>query len=108
MTEWQARGAVVRTAAGELALGLPSLRFAWFRDRLPYLYSYCAFLVTAHLFVLAHLNDMEPFFGVGSSLAVFSTAMLMTNQRLLVLYSAGDEFLSWKRRGVGRSSHPGE
>ena len=26
MTEWQARGAVVRTAAGELALGLPSGR----------------------------------------------------------------------------------
>jgi signal transduction histidine kinase len=70
-----------------LVLGLPSLRFAWFRDRLPYLYSYCAFLVTAHLFVLAHLNDMGPFFGVGSSLAVFSTAMLMTNQRLLVLYA---------------------
>jgi signal transduction histidine kinase/CheY-like chemotaxis protein len=70
-----------------LALGLPSLRFAWFRDRLNYLYSICAFLVTAHLFVLAHLNHMEPFFGVGSTLAVFSTAMLMTSQRLLVWYS---------------------
>jgi hypothetical protein len=27
---------------------------------------------------------------------------------LLDLYSDGDEFLSWKRRGVGRSSHPEE
>ena len=74
--------------AAFLALGLPSLRFAWFRDRLGYLYSICAFMVTTHLFVLAHVNDMEAFYGVGSTLAVFSTAMLMSSQRLLVGYAA--------------------
>ena len=67
-----------------LALGLPSLRFPWFRDRLPYLYSAGAFLVTMHLFVLAHVNDMEAFYAVGSTLAVFSTAMLMNSRRMLL------------------------
>ena len=71
-----------------LAVGLPSLRFPWFRDRLAYLYSACAFLVTTHLFLLAHANDMEAFFGVGSALAIFSTAMLMNSRRLLVIYAA--------------------
>ena len=74
--------------AAFLGLGLPSLRVAWFRDRLGYLYSICAFMVTTHLFVLAHVNDMEAFYGVGSTLAVFSTAMLMSSQRLLVGYAA--------------------
>jgi signal transduction histidine kinase len=79
---WWAIGAIF------LALGLPSLRFAWFRDRLAYLYSFPAFLVTTHLFVLAHANGMEAFYGVGSTLAVFTTAMLMNSRRLLVVYAA--------------------
>ncbi len=58
------------------------------RQRLRLLHLACSWLVTLQLFVLASLNDMHPFYAVGSMLAVLATASLLPSQRAFVSYSA--------------------
>ena len=72
--------------ASFLALGLPALFSPWFRARLSYLYIGGCTLVTVHQCVLAHLNDMQPFFATGSSLAILATTMLVQRRGLLTAY----------------------
>ena len=43
--------------------------------------------VTLHLFLLAHLNGMQPFYGVGSALAVLATAIFIRSVPMMVAYS---------------------
>jgi signal transduction histidine kinase len=72
--------------ASFLALGLPALWSRWFRARLPYLYTLGGALVTAHLFVLAHRNDMHSYYATGSALSLLATAMLAQSRPLLTAY----------------------
>jgi len=46
-----------------------------------------AALVTLHLFVLASLNEMAPFFAVGSAFAVFATVLFIRSMRLMIGYA---------------------
>ncbi|NNL64663.1 MAG: response regulator [Myxococcales bacterium] len=56
-------------------------------DRLLHrLFHFCPWLVTAHLFLLAHVNEMQPFFAVGSALALLSTATQLRTLPSLVAY----------------------
>lgn len=43
-------------------------------------------LVTLHLYLLAHLNDMRAFYAVGSALAVATTALSMRTPRAVAAY----------------------
>ena len=43
-------------------------------------------LVTVHLFALATLNDMQPFFAIGSTIAILATAFFLRSQALLFAY----------------------
>ncbi len=48
--------------------------------------SVLASVVTLHLFVLASLNQMAPFFAVGSSIAVFATVLFIRSIRVMIAY----------------------
>jgi signal transduction histidine kinase len=52
------------------------------------LFAACTALVTLHLFSLASLNDMQPFYAVGSSLAVATASFSIRTTRVLIAYVA--------------------
>jgi signal transduction histidine kinase/CheY-like chemotaxis protein len=71
-------------------LAVPALHFAWRqfdRATLHTLISVLGTCVTLHLFLLASLNDMHPFYAVGSSLSVVTTALFIGTRQLLIAYS---------------------
>ncbi|MEE2673808.1 MAG: ATP-binding protein [Myxococcota bacterium] len=50
-------------------------------------------LVTLHLFVLASWNEMQPFYSLGSSIAVLASVLLIPSVRLMIVYSGFVAFL---------------
>ena len=77
-----------------LLVTLLSLRIRSVEDHLQGLYYGCSWLVTLHLYVLAHLNDMHPFYAVGTVMAVVITAVFMRSQQALLAYSGFVSLLS--------------
>ena len=74
-------------AASFLAVGLVSLRVAFVERNLLTCFHLCAWLITLHMFLLAFLNDMYPFYAVGSVMAVLSTLFFIRTIPNLVAYS---------------------
>lgn len=77
-----------------LLVSLLSLYSRFVEERLQGLYHACSWLVTLQLYVLAHLNDMHPFYAVGSVMAVLATAAFMPSKRALLAYSSFVALLS--------------
>ena len=56
------------------------------RSGLQNLVSVCWTIVTLHLFVLAYLNEIAPFFFAGAAIAAFATVQSLRSTRMLVVY----------------------
>ncbi len=61
-------------------------RFAAPRGLGPNVLAGCTALVTVHLFVLASVNDMLPFYAVGSALAVVTASFSIRGKRMLLVF----------------------
>ena len=73
-------------AAAPILVGLVSLRVAFVERHLPSFFHVCTWLVTAQLYVLAALNDMHPFYAIGSVMAVVATVLSIRARPDLVAY----------------------
>ena len=77
-----------------LLVSILSLRSRFAEEHLQDLHYACSWLVTLQLYVLAHLNDMHPFYAVGSVMAVLVTVVFMRSKRALLVYSSFVALLS--------------
>ncbi len=82
---WLAWWAVGACFAG---VALASLVSEGVRRRLRVLHLACCWLVTLQLFALASLNEMHPFYAVGSIFAVVGVSTLLYSRRSFLAYAA--------------------
>jgi len=75
-------------AASFAVVALLSLRVSVVARNLLTFFHLCSWLVTLHLFLLASANDMQPFFAVGSVMAVLSTFYFIRTVPNLLAYAA--------------------
>ena len=78
---WWAWWAVAATL---LAVTGASLRFPVVARHQSVLLYLCSWLFTLHLYVLSYVNDMHPFYVVGSVMAVFATAVSIRSRPTLL------------------------
>jgi signal transduction histidine kinase/CheY-like chemotaxis protein len=75
-------------ASSFAAVAALSLWSSWVARRLRHLFPLCSWLVTLHLYGLAVMNEMRPFYVVGSALAVVTTVVFIRDRRGLLAYMA--------------------
>ena len=73
-------------ASSFAAVALFSLWSPWVARRLRHIFPLCSWLVTLHLYGLAAVNEMQPFYVVGSALAVVTTVVFIRNRAGLLAY----------------------
>ncbi len=81
-------------AATFLAVAGASLRFPAVARHQLFLLHLCAWLCTLQLYVLSHINDMNPFYVVGSVMAVLATAASIRSKPVLLGFAAFVAILS--------------
>ena len=69
-----------------MAVCAASYRIAFVLRHLPLFLHACASLCTLQLYALASINDMHPFFAVGSIMSVFSTSVSIRTKANLVAF----------------------
>ena len=85
---WWAIAAIFLTVAGA------SLRFPAAARHQLLLLHLCAWLCTLQLYVLSHINEMNPFYVVGSVMAVLATAASLRSKPVLLGFAAFVAILS--------------
>ena len=71
-----------------VAVAVAARASAWVDRHLLGCIHFCSSLVTLQLFVLAHENDMHPFYAIGSVMAVLTTVAFIRTRGNLLRYGA--------------------